>query len=107
MEKEENSGCFGRFIAGGIMFVIFVSGIGYCSEVERKQHHNNRVNDTYEWKYNLGVEKQKIPTRFVKPMKRDNDYMTKKEFYEGLEDAEMQGMEDDPSAQDIYDEFNR
>ena len=108
MEKAENSGCLGRFIAGGIMFVIFVSGIGHCSETKNKQRlYNNRVNSTYEWKYNLGVEEQKMPTRFMKPMKRDNDYMTKKEFYEGMEDAEMKGMADDPSAQDVYDEFNR
>ena len=108
MKKMENSSGLGRFIVGGIMVVIFISGIGRCSENESKRHvQNNRVNGTYEWNYNLGVEEQKMPTRFIKPMRRNDNCMTKKEFYEGMEDAEMKGMADDPSAQDIYDEFNR
>ena len=38
---------------------------------------------------------------------QDKEYMTKDEFYNGMEDAEMKGEENDPSAQEIYDEFNR
>ena len=101
-------GCFGRFTLGFLMFIIFVTGLGHCSEAERKQRlYERRSNRSSECIPILGVEEQKMPTRFIKPMKWDNDHMTKKEFYEGMEDAEMKGMADDPSAQDIYDEFNR
>ena len=97
-----------RFILGGICFVIFVAGIGLCENPKRRAEVES--NKTYEWQYNLGVEPRKSkPTRITKYNKssRGSDYVTKEEFYEGLEDAEMKGKADDPSAQDIYDEFNR
>ena len=96
----------GKFLFYGLLFIIFVSGIGKCEQSRQKEQLGSQ--QPYKWNYNMGVETQKKPTRFSKPLKSSgSEYMTKREFYEGMENAEAKGMADDPSAQEIYDEFNR
>ncbi len=80
--------------------------IGQCEVTRIKNQVRNRK--PYKWNYSMGVEPQpKNPRKIRIPRSSKSDYLTKEEFYEGMEDAEMKGMADDPSAGDIYDEFNR
>jgi len=96
-----------KFVLYGIFFVTFVSGIGECENQRKENELASRT--PYKWQYNLGIEPSNKPTRVIRITKdlTEDKYLTKEEFYEGMEDAEMKGMADDPSAQEIYDEFNR
>lgn len=80
--------------------------LGECDNRERITERSNRT--PYKWNSGLGVETQKKNPRKIRmPRSSSDEYVTKGEFYEGLEDAEMKGQADDPSAGDIYNEFNR
>lgn len=89
--------------------LILITEIGKCSYQQDKARleHEIRVLQNSGPIPDLGVVPQKVPTKFIKFNSNKDECLSKKEFYEGMEDAEMKGMDDDPSAQDIYDEFNR
>ncbi|MCF6171502.1 MAG: hypothetical protein L3J66_11045 [Bacteroidales bacterium] len=91
------------------LILIFIINLGEYSEQKDKeklqsyiklQRRSGPIPD-------LGVKPPKKPTRIIRFNSKDKECLSKQEFYEGMENAEMRGDADDPSAQDIYDEFNR
>ena len=92
-----------------VLIFFFVLMIGYTSQQNKKeelQRHLRMVRNN-DYIPDLGVDPPRKPTRVIRFNAQEKECLTKDEFYEGMEDAEMRGMGDDPSAQDIYDEFNR
>lgn len=97
-----------RFVTAGTLLIFLISLLGECERA------NDRIarqsGGDYVFEKNLGKappsKKTTRTVRFRSP-NRGPDYLTKDEFYDGMEDAEMKGMEHDPSAEDIYNEFNR
>ena len=76
-------------------------------EQDRREAEQYLHSINYDPTEKLGVEPVKMPTRFLHYTPPESNCLPKDEFYEGMEDAEMRGMDDDASAQDIYDVFNR
>lgn len=99
----------GRIIIWFFLLFFIIIMLGFYSEQKRKEklHTYLMMQKSNEPIPDLGVKPQKKPTRIISFSSQEKECLTKDEFYEGMEDAEMKGNADDPSAQDIYDEFNR
>jgi len=87
-----------------LMILIFV--VGECTTRLNRYNLEHPKKSTY-YEIPTGVIERTSPPKKLNIEIRNDDCISKKEFYEGMEDAEMRGKEDDPSAKDIYDEFNR